>query len=505
MSAALSASVAVPLLGALAALVAGRRAVPWIALTSSAVSFALAVVLAVAVTRDGVVETALGGWDAPVGIVLRADGLTAGIVLLVAVVGTAITVAAAGDLGPARGAWARHDAFWPRWLMLWASLVALTAARDIFSVYVALELMTLAAVGLIIVGSGRAALLGAQGYLLAAWLGATAYLLGVALVYADAGVLDMVALSSLSDESPAMRVALALMTAGLLLKAALVPLHFWLPRAHASAPPPASAALSGLVVTGAFVVLLRLWSEAMAGTVQQAGATLIGALGVAAILWGGVLALRQTSLKRMVAYSTVAQIGYLFLLIPMAALPLARDGAPTRATLDAWTGGTYYAVAHGVAKAALFLAAGCMVWAVGADRIGAMRGLSSRMPMVTAAFAIAGVALVGLPPTGGFVAKWYLISGAIRGGEPWWALAVLGGSLLTAGYVLMVVRVMFARPEAGDAACAPLHAPRTMQVAALALALVCLLIGLRPEEGIELLAVGIPQPADPAVIGAVGR
>lgn len=500
----LSASVAVPLLGALAALVAGRRAGSLIALASSLASLVLAIALAVAVTRDGVIETALGGWEAPLGIVLRADGLTAAILLLVAVVGTAITVAAVGDLGPARGTWARHDAYWPLWLMLWASLVALTAARDIFSVYVALELMTLAAVGLIILGAGRAALVGAQGYLLAAWLGATAYLLGVALVYADVGVLDMVALSSLSDDGTAMRVALALMTVGLLLKAALVPLHFWLPRAHASAPPPASAALSGLVVTGAFVVLLRLWSEAMAGTVQQAGATIIGALGVLAIGWGGVLALRQTSLKRMVAYSTVAQVGYLFLLIPMAALPLARDGAPSRATLDAWTGGTYYAVAHGVAKAALFLAAGCMVWAVGADRIAAMRGLGSRMPVVAAAFAIAGVALVGLPPTGGFVAKWYLISGAIRAGEPWWALAVLGGSLLTAGYVLMVVRVILARPQAGDPASAPLRAPRAMQAAALALALVCLLIGLRPEEGIELLAVGIPQPADPAALGAVG-
>jgi formate hydrogenlyase subunit 3/multisubunit Na+/H+ antiporter MnhD subunit len=124
-----------------------------------------------------------------------------------------------------------------------------------------------------------------------------------------------------------------------------------------------------------------------------------------------------------------------------------------------------------------------------------MRGLGARMPAVAAAFAIAGVALVGLPPTGGFVAKWYLISGAIRAEEPWWALAVLGGSLLTAAYVLMVVRVILARPQPGDAACVPLRAPRTMQAAALALALVCLLIGLRPEEGIELLAVGIPQPA----------
>jgi multicomponent Na+:H+ antiporter subunit D len=489
------ASVVAPLIGAVLVLLAPRRAAGAIAGATALVSLGLALALAAAVLRGGALETALGGWDPPIGIVLRADGLAAAMVVLTAVVGAGATLGALGDLGRAAGRWIRADAFWPLWLLLWAALCALFLARDIFSVYVALELVTLAAVGLIILGSGRPALLGAQRYLLAAWLGATAYLLGVALVYAQAGVLDMVALSSLRDDSPAMMVGLALMSAGLLLKAALVPLHFWLPRAHASAPAPVSAALSGLVVTAALAVLVRLWAEAMAGAVLAPAAVAIGVLGVAAIAYGGLLAIRQSSLKMMVAYSTVAQVGYIFLLVPLAALPLARGDGEDPAAVAGWTGGTYYAFSHGVAKAALFLAAGCMVVAVGADRISLLRGLGSRMPLVAFAFAIAGVALIGLPPTGGFVAKWYLVSGSIQAGEPWWAVAVLAGSLLTAAYVLIVLRLILSRPVAGDPACAPLHAPVAMQVAAIVLAVVCVLIGLRPAEGIELLTTAIPAPA----------
>jgi multicomponent Na+:H+ antiporter subunit D len=163
--------------------------------------------------------------------------------------------------------------------------------------------------------------------------------------------------------------------------------------------------------------------------------------------------------------------------------------------MDGWSGGTYYALSHGVAKAALFLAAGCMVWAAGTDRIAAMGGLAARLPLVVGSFAVAGVTLVGLPPTGGFVAKWYLVSASIRAGEPWWGAAVLLGSLLTAGYVLVVVRVVLARGTMGPAP-VPVPVPRSMQIAAVGLALACLAMGLRPVEGLDLLGVAIPAPAD---------
>ncbi|MEQ9336808.1 MAG: proton-conducting transporter membrane subunit, partial [Miltoncostaeaceae bacterium] len=380
MSAALAGSVVVPLGGAVLALVGGRRAAPWVAAVTAAVSLALAGALALQVWRGGVVELEAGGWSVPLGIAMRADGLAAAMLVLTAVVGAAVGTAAMSEFAGERGRWARGDGFWPLWLLLWAAVAALVVSRDVFNVYVALELAGLSAVGLVAMGGGRAALEGALGYLLAAWLGATAYLLGVALIYAETGTLDMVAMSGRVGDGPAATAALALMSVGLLLKAAVVPLHFWLPRAHASAPAPVSAALSALVVTAAMVVLVRLWSEAMAGAVGAAAANLVGALGVVAIVWGSLLAMRQRSLKMLIAYSTVGQMGYLLLLIPLAAAPLARGGAGDRATEDAWVGGTYYAVTHGVAKGAMFLAAGCLIAAAGGDRIAALGGMAGRAP-----------------------------------------------------------------------------------------------------------------------------
>lgn len=490
MSAVLSGVVAVPLAGAVGTLVCGRRLAPRIGGATSVVTLLLAAMVARDVRSGGTVSVEVGGWSAPLGIVMRADGLAAAMLLLAAVVGVAVTAAAA-EFGADRGSWVRADGFWPLWLLLWAAVAALVVSRDVFNVYVALELVSLSAVGLVALGGGRAALEGALRYLLAAWLGATAYLLGVALVYADVGTLDMVGMSGRIGEGAAPTAALALMTVGLLLKAAVVPLHFWLPRAHASAPAPVSAALSGLVVTGALVVLARLWSEAMAGAVTAAAGTLVGVIGVVAIGWGSVLALRQRRLKMLIAYSTVGQVGYLLLLVPLAAAPLAAGGSGDRATTDAWVGGTYYAFTHGIAKASLFLAAGCLVWAAGTDRISAMGGMAARLPVVVTAFVIAGVTLIGLPPTGGFVAKWYLVSASIRSGEPWWAAAVLLGSLLTAAYVLAVVRVLMSRGEVGPA---PVPVPWGMQLAAAGLAVVCLALGLRPLEGLELLGVAIPSP-----------
>lgn len=501
MSAVLAGSVALPLAGAVASVACGRRAAPWIGAATAAGALALAAALAWTVLHDGPVTAEVGGWSAPLGIVIHADGLAAALLVLVGVVGSAVTAAAiSAPAGHVRGGWLRSDGFWPLWLLLWAALAALVVSRDVFNLYVALELTGLSAVGLVALGGGRDALEGALGYLLAAWLGASAYLLGVALLYAEAGTLDMASLATRLGDGPAAGGALALMSAGLLLKAAVVPLHFWLPRAHASAPAPVSAALSALVVSVALLVLVRLWSQPLAAAVDAAAAGLVGALGALAIVWGSVLAMRQRRLKSLIAYSTVGQMGYLLLLVPLAAAPIARGDVADRATGDAWAGGTYYAVSHGVAKAAMFLAAGCLVAVAGGDRIDSLRGMAGRAPVAVAAFVVGGVTLVGLPPTGGFVAKWYLVSGSIRAGEPWWAAVVLLGSLLTAGYVLVVVRALMAREGVPEGAGERHRAPAGMLVGAGALALACLALGVRPMEGLELLGVAIPAP--PAAGGA---
>ena len=267
-------------------------------------------------------------------------------------------------------------------------------------------------------------------YLLVGLLGSMTYLLGVALIYTAYGVLDLGLAARALVPGPIAATAFALMTGGLLLKAALFPLHFWLPPAHANAPAPVSAALSALVVKAAYYVVLRLWLDLFAPMVGEGAATVLGILGAGAILWGSWRALRAERLKLLAAYSTVAQMGYLFLFFPLMA---ATPGGPARDDLLA--AAVLLALTHGFAKAGFFLAAGQVQRRAGHDRIDALGGAAQALPATTLAIALAGVALIGLPPSGTFVGKWILLQQALSLGHWWWAAVVIAGTLLSTAYI----------------------------------------------------------------------
>jgi multicomponent Na+:H+ antiporter subunit D len=396
---------------------------------------------------------------------------------MTAIVGALVSLYARAYFGLTPGG----ERFWPLWWLLWAAMNAVYLSADVFNFYVALEVLGLAAVGLLVLRGGAVALAAALRYLLAALLGSLAYLLGVALLYGAHGTLALAELARLLEPGPHAALVLALMTSGLALKTALFPLHFWLPPAHGSALAPVSALLSALVVKASFYLLLRLWFDLFGAAAAPAAGQALGCLGVAAILFGALSALRQRTLKMLIAYSTVAQIGYLFLLFPLA------TGTAPEAAREAWTGGLLYAVSHALAKAAMFLAAGSIVHAWGEDDIEHLEGTSARLPWSLFAFGLAGVALMGLPPSGGFIGKWLLLKSAFATGQWWWALAILAGGLLTAAYVFRVLRSAFVPPLAGRV----LHAvPRVMQAAALALALASALLGLAAAGPASLLQSG---------------
>jgi multicomponent Na+:H+ antiporter subunit D len=240
-------------------------------------------------------------------------------------------------------------AFWTLLQGLWAALNIVFLGGDLFNLYVALELLTFVAVPLVCLDGRPETLAAALRYLLFALFGSVFYLLGAALLYGAYGTLDIVLLAARIHAEPAVWVAAGLMTAGLLAKTALFPLHLWLPPAHANAPAAASAVLSALVVKASFFLIVRLWFNVLPP--NEISCAILAALGSAAILFGSVLALRQERLKLLIAYSTVAQIGHLFLMFPLAA------GAHPWAA-DAWSGGLMQLLAHAFAKAAMFLAAG---------------------------------------------------------------------------------------------------------------------------------------------------
>ena len=445
---------------------------------------AMALAIALSVYRSGAALVVhLGGWAPPLGIAFRADGLSAAMLLTTAVVIGATALFARAEFGTADGAPERRAslAFWTLLPALWAAINAVVLSNDLFNLYVALELLTFAAMPLVCLDGRRETLAAALRYLTFALLGSVLYLLGTALLYGAYGTLDIVLLSARVRPDAATLVAAALMTVGLLAKTALFPLHLWLPPAHAGAPAAASAVLSALVVKASFFLLLRLWFGALPALLGPAVAQLLATLGAVAILVGGVMALRQARLKLLVAYSTVAQIGYLFLMIPLVVAGADHGEA-------AWLGGVLQAISHAFAKAAMFMAAGLIAEALGHDRIADLGASGRAVPVSVLAFALAGLTLMGIPPSGGFSAKWLLLSSAIATGQWWWALVVVGGGLLTGGYVYRVL--VGTMPSDGAPPPPVAGVSRGRQGIALALALISVGLGLLPLASFGFVQIG---------------
>jgi formate hydrogenlyase subunit 3/multisubunit Na+/H+ antiporter MnhD subunit len=490
-------AIVLPAAGVVLSLALGGRHAERIAMVAMPVEAVVAVAIVAGVWRSRTPLLYLvGGWAPPLGIALRADGLSAIMMMTTTLVICAIGLFARDGFGTPPGT---HEtraalAFWTLLLGVWAGLNAIWIAGDLFSLYVALELLTFGAVPLVCLDGRAETLTAALRYLLFALLGSVLYLLGTALLYGGYGTLDIALLSGLVRPEPVVWVAAALMTTGLIAKTELFPLHLWLPPAHAGAPAAGSALLSALVVKGSFILIVRLWFDAMPGMLNQKAAQTLAALGAAAIVFGSVLALRQARLKLLIAYSTIAQIGYLFFLFPLASTPLAVASAAEQAWhAAAWTGGVLQLVAHAVAKAAMFMAAGLIGEALGHDRIAGFGGIGRALPMTVFAFGLGGMSLMGLPPSGGFVAKAMLLTAAVGEGQWWWAVVILVGGLLAAGYVFRVLAPALAAADEPLTLISPVS--RSRQAVVLALAICALLLGLVPLRPAQLLEVGRPAPS----------
>ncbi len=469
----------VPLISAIIIPVAARleRSFAWIiAVIASLCSFLMALSLLGAVLRDGRISYWLGGWEPPWGIEYTVDYLSGFVLVVVTLIAFVVAVYSRSSVQK-EIAHEKIPVFYAVYMLFITGLTGVTITGDIFNLYVFIEITSLSVYTLIAMGPRRDALIASFNYLILGTIAGTFILIGVGYLYMVTGTLNMADLSKLLPElysSSAVRTAFAFFTVGLSLKIALFPLHIWLPKAYTEAPSAVSAVVAATATkVGAYVlirIMFTVFSADFSLNVVPA-TTILLILSSIAIIMGSVLAMAQTNLKRMLAYSSIGQIGYIVL------------GAALVNRI-AMTGSLMHILNHALMKGTLFMVAGVVVYMTGTQDISALRGMGRRMPITMAAFTIAALSMIGVPLTVGFVSKWYLALGALEAGMWYLIPVILVSSLLTAIYFWRIVEgIYFARPvdnpgEDGDAPEGMKDGPAMMTIPTLALAILCIVFGV---------------------------
>ncbi len=479
--------VAVPLVGAPLCVLSRRGALAWpLATLASWTAFAIALWLLARVLETGVISYELGGWAVPWGIEYRVDPVDAFVLVVVAGIAAVTMPFARASVG-AEIAAAQHHRFYCVYLLALAGLLGVTITGDAFNLFVFLEIASLSAYVLVGMGQDRRALTAAFRYLIMGTIGATFILIGIGFLYMMTGTLNIADLAERVApvaDTRTVRAAFAFLTVGIAIKIALFPLHLWLPNAYAYAPSAVAVLLAGTATKVAVYVLLRftftLFGADFAFETMALGAILLP-LALAAALGASLVALFQNDVKRLLAYSSLAQIGYI-----VAGISLA--------STTGLTAGIVHLFNHAVTKAALFMCLGAVALRAGGVSLDALRGLGRRMPLTMSAFVVGGLSLIGVPFTVGFVSKWTLVVAALEEGAWPVAVVVLLSSLVALGYVWRVVEAAYFHPPAE--ASAAQEAPPSMLVP------IWLLAGASVYFGLDTsLTLGVAGRAAQALLG----
>ncbi|HZJ84406.1 MAG TPA: monovalent cation/H+ antiporter subunit D family protein [Syntrophomonadaceae bacterium] len=382
----------------------------------------------------------LGGWEAPWGIELKVDSLGAFFLLVIVGVSLPVALFARGNLTEEVGSKERVIRFYVLYLLLGGAMAGMAVTNDLFNVFVLVEVATLSCCGLVSAGNHPRAAEAAFKYLILATLGSTLLLGGIGFIYMTTGHLNMSfahgELAQVWQNSPhVVWMAFSFMLVGFGVKSAVFPLHVWLPDAHSNAPTPASAILSSIAVKGYLICLLKVLYNVFgpALMVQFNVHRILMLAGMVAIIAGSIRALAQDELKRRLAYSTVAQVGYILLGFGLM-------------NIKSLTGALFYLASHAVIKSSLFLAAGAMIGATGKKNISELAGIGRKMPYTMAAFTIGSLSLIGIPLFSGFIGKWNLLLGGLETGNILSAIVIVLGSVMCAVYLLPIIRIAYFEP-----------------------------------------------------------
>jgi multicomponent Na+:H+ antiporter subunit D len=484
--------VVIPLLSAPLALMLGRgRLSHLLALVVSTIALVISYTLLQTVLLDGPISYAMGGWEPPWGIEYYVDAVNAFVLLIVSAIGTVVMIAAGTSVAKEIPA-AKQSLFYTAYLLCLAGLLGITITGDAFNVFVFLEISSLSTYILISLGKDRRALTAALQYLIMGTIGATFILIGVGMLYMSTGTLNMldlaVRLEPLS-ESRTVQAAFAFLAVGISVKLALFPLHLWLPNAYTYAPSVASAFLAATATKVAVYVMLRffftIFGIEFSYNVMPLGYILM-ALALLAIFVGSLVAIWQDNAKRLLAYSSVAQIGYMILGISFA-------------THTGLTAAILHLFNHAMMKGGLFLALAALAYSAGGTSISHFRGLGKTMPWTMMAVVLGGLSLIGVPLTVGFVSKWYLVLAALQEGLWPVAFLVLLGSLLAVIYIWKLVEAAYFQEPTDDAAVTVKEAPLGLLIPAWILVIANFYFGIDTS-----LTVGAAEAAATSLLGFGG-
>lgn len=449
--------VIVPLMAAPVCLILKRGDLCWAwATLVTWCSLVISVILLLGVLDGGTISYEIGDWAAPWGIEYRVDLLSAFVLTIVSAIGSVTAPYMARSVAkevPEE----RHYLFYLMYLLCFAGLLGIAITGDAFNLFVFLEISSLSSYVLISLGKDRRALTASLRYLIMGTLGATFYIIGVGMMYMMTGTLNLADLAILIPEVADTRTilaALAFLTVGLCLKLALFPLHLWLPNAYTYAPSTVTVFLASTATKVAIYALIRVYFTVFGQVeiVDTAAIELIWTvLAVVGMFVGSIIAIYQSNIKRMLAYSSVAQVGYIILGLSF----VSTTGVAA---------GIVHVFNHALMKGALFMAMGCIFYSIGSSQLKDMAGLGKKMPFTMAAFIGGGLSLIGVPLTVGFVSKWYLIQAALDEGMWFIAVLILASSLLAVIYIWRVVEVAYFSPSAPGTDAAVCEAPLSMLV-----------------------------------------
>ena len=433
--------VAIPLIAAPVCVLftfGGHRKLAWcFTLVISWVSFAIAGALLSHVLLEADISYAIGNWPPPFGIEYRVDPINAFVLLIISGI-SAIALPFARLSVEQEIETDRHILFYTSYLLCLTGLLGVTITGDAFNIFVFLEISSLSTYVLIATGvrQDRRALTAAYNYLILGTIGATFFVIGIGLLYMVTGTLNIADLAErlppLSDNR-AVHAGFAFVVIGMALKLALFPMHVWLPNAYTYAPSLVTVFLAATSTKVSVYVLLRFLFTVFGPTYGFVDLTfefVFLPLALLAMFAGSITAIFQTNVKRLFAYSSVAQLGYMMLGVSLSNIP------GLMATI-------LHIFNHALMKGALFMALGCVAYRLGTVSLSSMKGLGRSMPWTMGALILGGLSLIGVPGTVGFISKWHLILGTLEAG--YWPIAILivVSSLLAVIYIWKIVEVAY--------------------------------------------------------------